>query len=182
MRAQKSAPFPGRALDVLARLHLAKKGENLHNFINSLIEDWVILGLLWRAIPPWQPMRSSPTTPHWDYVYPIVLIWVIGSFGGRLLWKARTRRAELMEYYREMQREAWREQARAARGMAPDDRGATTVIGQAIWHQYAAPPEPWSQKPLWSVILTLIVGVVVGLLLLSAEYSFFQVHWPFGRN
>ena len=82
-----------------------------------------------------------------------------------------------MEFYRERQHDAWRREERKPGETAPDHRGPTTVIGQAIWQQYAAPPELWSQTTWGIVILGLIVTVVGGLfvrlLVLMAEYSFF---------
>jgi hypothetical protein len=155
-------------------------GGSLRQLIDPLLRDWPILDLLWRAMPPWRPISAGPITPIWDYVY---VVWgaLLVIFVGVLLRRsAHARRAQIAEFSREMQREAWRQQARAAGGVAPDDRGPTTVIGQAIWHEYAAPPESWSQTPRGIVILSLIVtvvgGLIVGLFVLYAEYSFFQAH------
>jgi hypothetical protein len=104
------------------------------------------------------------------------------ALGGLLLRSAYARRAQITDFRREMQREAWRQQARAAQGLAPDDRGTTTVIRQATWHQYPAPPESWSHTTLGSLTIALVGGVIVGLIVLYAEYSYFQVRWPSSRN
>ena len=84
--------------------------------------------------------------------------------GGLLLRSAYARRAQITEFRQEMQREAWRQQARAAQGLAPDNRGTTTVIRQGIWNEYAAPPESWSQTLRGVLILGLIVALVSGLI------------------
>jgi hypothetical protein len=102
--------------------------------------------------------------------------------GGLLLRSAYARRAQITEFRQEMQREAWRQQARVAQGLATDDRGKTTVIRQATWHQYPATPESWSHTTLRSLTIALVGRVIVGLILLYAEYSYFQVRWPSSRN
>jgi hypothetical protein len=102
--------------------------------------------------------------------------------GGLLLRSAYARRAQITEFRQEMQREAWRHQARAAQGLAPDNRGTTTVIRQGIWNEYAAPPESWSQTLRGVLILGLIVALVSGLILLYVEYAYFQVRWSSSRN
>jgi hypothetical protein len=154
--------------------------------IDSVFDDWSILSLLWRAIPPRHPITGVPTTAMWEYGYALWGALVVGGIGAWLRWSAHKRRAQITEFRQEMQREAWREQARAARGVAPDDRGHTTVIGQALWHEYAATPEPWSQTIRGILILGLIIalvsGIIVGFIVLYAEYSFFQVRWPSSRN
>jgi hypothetical protein len=114
-------------------------GSDLRRHIDPVLDDWPVLSLLWRAIPPRHPITGVPTAAMWGYVYPFWGALVVGGIGAWLRWSARKRRAQITDFRQEMQREAWREQARAARGVAPDDRGATTVIGQAIWHQYVAP-------------------------------------------
>jgi heme exporter protein D len=141
-----------------------------------------VLVLLWRAIPPWQPRPLVPTVPLWNYVYVVWGAGVLIVVGGLLVRSARARRAQITEFRQEMQREAWRQQAREARGLAPDDRGSTTVIAQGVWHQYMAPPESWSQRPRGIMILGLIVALVSGLALLYVEYAYFQVRWPSSRN
>jgi hypothetical protein len=157
-------------------------GPPLRRLINPLLRDWLILDLLWRAIPPWQPRPTLPTAPLRDNLYVFWGALVVIFLGGLLLRSAYARRAQITEFRHEMQREAWRQQARAAQGLAPDDRGTTTVIRQGIWNEYAAPPESWSQTLRGVLILGLIVALVSGLILLYAEYSYFQVHWPSSRN
>jgi hypothetical protein len=166
-------------------LFFSAPGKALRTFIDSLLGDWVVLHMLWRAIPPWQP-RPTTSTPSWEYLY---VMWGAGGvavLGGFLRWRAHTRRAEIMEYTREIQREAWREQARRARRRAPDDRGSTRANRPDPWHEYAAPPAPWSQTVggilVLGLITALVGGLVVGVILLYAEYAFFQVLWPSGRN
>jgi hypothetical protein len=149
-------------------------GPALRRLIDPLLRDWLILAMLWRVIPPWQPRPTLPIAPLWDYLYVFWGALVVMFLGGFLLRSAYARRAQITEFRQEMQREAWRQQARAAQGLAPDDRGPTTVIGPAIWHQYAAPLESWSQRPLGIVILGLVVALVGGLVVLYAEYSYFQ--------
>jgi hypothetical protein len=167
-------------------LFLSPLGKNLRGLIDPLLRDWRILDLLWRAIPPWQPRPSVPTAPLWNYLYVLWGAMVVMVLGWLLLRSARARRAQIMEFRQAMQHEAWREQARAARGLAPDDRSTTTVIRQGIWNEYAAPPESWSQTLRGILILGLIVAVVGGLIVafiqLYAEYSYFQVRWPSSRN
>jgi hypothetical protein len=150
----------------------------LQPILEPILRSSAVLSWLWQMIPIWTP--ANP----WNYLYALWGALVVSLIGGRLVWSARTRRAEIMDYYREMQREAWREQARAARGGAPASRGPTAVIGQAIWqwHEYAAPPEPWSQTIRGILSLGLIVAFVSGLILLCAEYWFFQAYWPSSRN
>ena len=163
-------------------LFFSKPGKDLRKFIDSLSGAWAVLASLWRAIPPWQPMPTLPTTSRWDYVYASWGAMVVSMVGGLLLRSASARRAQITEFRQEMQREAWRQQARADRGLGPDDRGTTTVIRQGIWNEYAAPLESWSQT-LWGVlILGLIVALVSGLILLYAEYWYFQDRWPSSRN
>jgi hypothetical protein len=133
-------------------------------------------------MPPWQPRPIVPTAPLWNYLYILWGALVVMVPCGLLLRSALARRAQIREFLQEMQREAWREQARAARGLTPDDHGRTMVIQQGIWHQYPAPPESWSHT-LWGVlILGLIVAVVSGVFLLYLEYAHFQGRWPSSRN
>jgi hypothetical protein len=140
-------------------LFLSEQGKDLRKFIDSLLGAWAVLALLWRAIPPWQPIHPLPTTPLWDYVSVVWGTIVVGFIGGLLRWNARTRRTEIMEYYRESQHEA-----------------------QAISHEYAVPPESWSQM-LWGILIpSLIVALGSGLILFYAEYAFFQAFQPSGRN
>jgi hypothetical protein len=157
-------------------------GRDPHTFIDSLLRAWPVLAWLWRALPSWQPIHALPTAPLWEYVYAIWGAAAVALVGGFLRWSAHKRRVQISKFFETMQQEDWREQVRAARGLAPDDRGATTVIGQAIWYQYAAPSEPWSQTTRGILILGLIVGLVVGLILLCAEYGYFQPRWPSNRN
>jgi hypothetical protein len=146
-------------------------GVKLRHFIDLLLNDWAVLALLWRAIPPWHPVHASPTNPFWS-LWPVL---VVSMIGGLLLRSASARYAQFAEFQQEMQREAWRQQARAAQGLPHDDRVTTTVIGQAILHQYRAPPESWSQTPRGIVILGLIVAMAGGVILLFLEYGYFQV-------
>ena len=161
-------------------------GPALRRFIDPLLRDWLILALLWLAIPPWQPRPTLPTAPLWEFVYAVVGAAAVMIVGMLLLRSAYARRAQIKEFRQEMQREAWRQQARAAQGLAPDDRGSTTVITQATWNRYAAPPEPWSQTIRGILILGLIIAVVGGLIVafiqLYAEYSYFQGRWPSSRH
>ena len=160
---------------------LSKQGKGLRGLIDSLLGASAVLAWLWRAIPPWQPRPIVPTASLWEYLYVLWGTLVVMVLGGLLVRSARARRAQIREFRQEMQREAWRQQAREARGLAPDDRGTTPVIGQ-----YVAPPESWSQTPRGIVILGLIVALVGGLIVafiqLYAEYSYFQVRWPSSRN
>jgi hypothetical protein len=160
---------------------------DLHRAIDAFLLNWPVLAPLWWAIPPWHPITGVPSTAMWEYVYPLWGAIVEIGIGLRLRLSAHRRRVQITTFQDEMQREAWRQQARrAAGGVAPDDRGTTTVIGQATLYQYPAPPESWSQTTLGSVILGLIIalvgGIIVGLIVLYAEYSFFQVRWPSSRN
>ena len=161
-------------------LLFSKEGKDLRRLIDPLLDDWRLLDLLWRAMPPWQPRRLSPPTLSWEYMYALWGAMVVSSFGGLLLRSAHGRRAQIRVFRQEMEREAWREQARAARGVAPDARAATTAIGPATWQQYAAPPEPWSQTIrgvlILGLIITVVGGLLVGSVVLYAEYSFFQVY------
>jgi hypothetical protein len=167
-------------------LVFSKQGKDLRQFIDLLLEDWRILDLLWRAMPPWQPRPLSPTTLSWEYMYALWGASAVGSLGGLLVRSAHKRRAQIAAFQDEMQREAWREQARAARGVAPHARGAAPVIEPATWQQYAAPSEPWSQTVggvlILGLIITVVSGLLVGGVVLYAEYSFFQVHLPPSRN
>jgi hypothetical protein len=86
--------------------------------------------------------------------------------GGLLLRSAYARRAQITEFRQGMRREAWRQQARVAQRLAPDDRGTTTVIRQATWPQYPAPPESWSPTTLGSLPIALVGVVIVGLIVL----------------
>jgi hypothetical protein len=109
--------------------------------------------------------------------------FVVIVFGGLLLRSARARWAQIRTFREEMQREAWRQQVREAQGFAPAARGSTTVIAQqGVWHHYMAPQESWSHTTLGSLIIALVVRVIVGLIVLYAEYTYFQVRWPSGRN
>jgi hypothetical protein len=153
----------------------------LRRFIDSILDDWVVLALLWRAIPPWQSRPTLPTAPLWDHFYVVCGASAVMCVAGFLLRSAYARRAQITEFRQEMQREAWRQQARAAQGLAPGYRGPMTVI-DASWHQYAAPPESWSHTTLGSVILGLIIALVSGIILLYAEYLYFQMRWPSSRN
>jgi len=168
-------------LNLPHNLLFSKPGQDLRRLIDPLLDDWRILDLLWRAIPPWQPIPAGSPRLPWEYLYVMWGAMVVAGIGGLLRRSAHKRRTQIAVFQDEMQREAWREQARAARGVAPEARGATTVIGQAVWHQYEAPPEPWSQTIQGILSLGLIVGLVVGLILLYAEYAFFQPHWPSSR-
>jgi hypothetical protein len=156
-------------------------GAKLRHSIDLLLKDWAVLVLLWRTIPPWQPAPTLPTTPDWDWVYVMWLVMITIGASGFLLRSASARHAQIMEFHREMQREAWRQQARAAQGLPPDNHVTTTVIGQAILHQYPAPLETWYQTPRGIVILGLIVALIGGVILLYVEYGYFQVRWPSGR-
>jgi hypothetical protein len=149
-------------------------GARLHNFIGSLLEDWAVLDLLWRAIPPWQPVTTVSETELWSLIYATWIVMVVILVGKLLLRSASTRHAQIAEFHREMQREAWRQQARTAQGLPPDDRASTTIIGQATLHQYPAPPESWSQTPRGIMILGLIVTLIGGVVLLCLEYGYFQ--------
>jgi hypothetical protein len=165
-----------------AGLFFPPVGPALHQLIDPLLRDWLILALLWRAIPPSQPRPTLPTAPVWDYLYVFWGALVVMFLGGLLLRSAYARRAQITEFRQEMQREAWRQQTRAAQGLAPDNRGTTTVIRQGIWNEYTAPPESWSQTLRGVLILGLIVALVSGLILLYVEYAYFQVRWPSSRN
>jgi hypothetical protein len=156
-------------------------GAKLRHSIDLLLKDWAVLALLWRTIPPWQPAPTLLTTPDWDWVYVMWLVMITMGASGFLLRSASARHAQIMEFHREMQREAWRQQARAAQGLPPHDHVTTTVIGQAILHQYTAPPESWYQAPRGIVILGLVVALIGGVILLYVEYGYFQVRWPSGR-
>jgi hypothetical protein len=145
-------------------------GAGLRQFIDPLVHNWLVLALLWRAIPPWQPVPAVPTTPMPEYVYFFCGIAVVMAIGGLLLNSASRRRAQIMDFYREREREAWRQEARGSGQATPDPRGLTAVIQQNIWHQYAAPPEPWYQRP-WGIVL---LGILVGVCVLIAEYWLFQ--------
>jgi len=163
-----------------AGLFFPPVGPALHRLIDPFLRDWLVLDVLWRAIPPWQPASSL------EVLYGIYGGLVLIGFGGFLFRSAYARYVQIRAYRWEMAREVWRQQDREARGLAPDDRGRTMVIGQAVWYEYPAPPEPWSQT-LWGVlvlglIIALIGGLVVGVILLYAEYAYFQVRWPSGRN
>jgi hypothetical protein len=155
---------------------------DLRRFINSLLRDWPILDLLWRMIPPRQPMPILPTTPLWGHLYAYWGAFAVMVVAGLLLRSAYTRRAQITEFRRETEREAWRQQARAAAGIAPNYRGPTTVIQQGIWHEYPAPPESWSQTLSGVLILGLLIALVSRLLLLYAEYAWFQNRWFPSRN
>jgi hypothetical protein len=154
----------------------------LHPFINPLLRDWPILALLWWAIPPWKPMPTVPTTAMWEYVNAVWGVLVVAGLGKWLRWTAYERRMEIRDYLRDRQHEAWREQDRAARGLPPDDRGPITVIQQGSWYEAPAPPESFSHTTLGSVVIGLIIALAGGVLLLWAEYAFFQPHWPSSRN
>jgi hypothetical protein len=153
-------------------------GPALRRHIDPILDDWVVLSWLWYLIPTWQLPSAAASTPAWNFVYILWGAMGIGLIGGLLCQSARKRRAQITEFRQEMQREAWREQARAARGHAPDDRSMTMVVGQATWHQYPAPPESWSSTTLGSLITGLLI-VLIGLI---AEYAFFQAYWSSGRN
>jgi hypothetical protein len=56
-------------LNFLHNLFLSKQAQDLHGLIQPPLRDWRILDLLWRAIPPRQPMPTIPTAPLWDYLY-----------------------------------------------------------------------------------------------------------------
>jgi hypothetical protein len=157
-------------------------GADLRRAIDAFLPNWPVLALLWREIPPWYPITGVPTTAIWEIVYAVWGALVVSGIGAWLRWSAHKRRAQIREFRQEMQREAWRQQARAAQGLGPDDRGTTTVIRQGIWNEYAAPPESWSQTLRGVLILGLIVASVSGLILLYVEYSFFQARWPSSRN
>ena len=165
-------------LDLPGDLFLGKPGNALKAFIDSLLGHSTVLALLWQAMPPWRPMRISPTNGYWAFLYAIWGAMAVGFIGGRLLWSARRRRAQITEFQQEMQREAWREQARAARRLAPEDRSMTMVVGQATWHQYAAPSESW-WRTLWG---NLTLGLIIMAIGLCVEYWFFQTYWPSGLN
>jgi hypothetical protein len=109
------------------------------------------------------------------------LLMVVVGVAKFLLRSASTRHAQIAEFHREMQREAWRQQVRAAEGLPPANHATTTIIGQAILHQYPAPPESWTQTFWGIVILGLIVALIGGVILLYVEYGYFQVRWPSGR-
>ena len=155
-------------------------GAKLRHSIDLLLKDWPVLDPLWRTIPPWQPAPTLPTTPDWVWLYVTWLVMITMGAGVLLLRSASARDAQIREFDREMQREAWRQQARAAQGLPPDNHVTTTVIEQAIWHQYPAPPESWYQTPWGIVILGLIVALIGGVILLYVEYGYFQVRWPSG--
>jgi hypothetical protein len=156
-------------------------GADLRRYVDPVLDDWSVLSLLWRSIPPRHPITGVPTTAMWEYVYAIWGAIVVGGIGGWLRSSAYKRRAQITEFRQEMEREAWRQQARAAQGLPPDNHGTTTVIGQAILHQYPAPPESWSQTPRGIVILGLIVALIGGVILHYVEYGYFQVRWPSSR-
>jgi hypothetical protein len=156
-------------------------GPKLRHSIDLLLKNWAVLALLWRTIPPWRPARTLLTTPDSDWVSVMWLVMITMGASVFLLRSASARDAQIKEFDREMQREAWRQQARAAQGLAPDNHVTTTVIGQAILHQYPAPPESWSQTPRGIVILGLIVALIGGVILHYVEYGYFQVRWPSSR-
>jgi hypothetical protein len=156
--------------------------KNLRGLVDPLLRDWRILALLWQVIPASQPKSTLPTAPQWEFLYILWGAFAVMFIGGLLVRSALARRAQIREFRWEMEREAWRQQARAAAGGAPNYRGPMTVIQQGIWHEYPAPPESWSHTLWGSVILGLIIALVGGLLLLWAEYAYFQPHWPSSRN
>ena len=141
-------------------------GEKLRNFIDSLLKDWPVLDWLWSAIPT----LHLPIHLFW-YSFPILEVCWIGR---RFIRSAYARNAQIADYRREREREAWRQQERSAQGLGPDNRVTPTVIGQAILYHYPAPPEPWSQKLLGILIAPLITGLIVGLTVLIVEYTYFQ--------
>jgi hypothetical protein len=81
-----------------ADLFFAEQGEQLRQFIDSLLRPWPTLVFLWRAIPLWQPIHTLATAPLWAYVYVIWVAMVVGLIGGFLLRSARARRAQITEF------------------------------------------------------------------------------------
>lgn len=75
----------------LASPMFAGEGMKLPGFVESLLEEWAVLDLLWRAIPPWQPTPAVPTTPRWDSLYGLCGALVVGGLGGFLLRSAQNR-------------------------------------------------------------------------------------------
>jgi hypothetical protein len=94
-------------------------GADLRRYVDPVLDDWSVLSLLWRSIPPRHPITGVPTTAMWEYVYAIWGAIVVGGIGGWLRSSAYKRRAQITEFRQEMEREAWRQQARAASGIAP---------------------------------------------------------------
>jgi hypothetical protein len=173
-------------LDLPGDLFFSRLGKDLRGFIDPLLRDWRILDLLWRAMPPSQRRPALPTAPQWEYLYVLWGALVVASIGGLLLRSAYIRWAQIKEFRWDMQREAWRQQVRTAQGLAPDDRGSTTVVAQGVWHQYMAPPESWSQT-IWGVLILGLIsagggGLIVAFIQLFAEYEYFQARWPSSRN
>jgi hypothetical protein len=156
-------------------------GSGLRRFIDPLLRDWFILDLLWRAMPPRKSRLALPTAPAWEYMYALWSGLAVGGIGKWLRWSAHERRMEIRDYLRGRRHETWREQDRVARGLPPDDRGPTAVPDDSLlWSE--APRESFGQSTIGIVILGLIVTVAGGLLLLWAEYGYFQPRWSAGRN
>jgi hypothetical protein len=142
-----------------------------HPLLHDFVDAFDVLALLWQAVPPWQPELAVPTSRTWEAVFMggVMAVCFIGVF---LFTSAERRQAEVMEFYRKREREAWRQEVPGQ--ATPDPWGLTAVIQQGVWHQYAAPPEPRSQRPLWIVGLGLIVTILGGIAVLIVQYWFFQ--------
>jgi hypothetical protein len=56
-------------VDLSYSLFAAAWGAKLRHFIDTLLKDLAVLDLVWRAIPPWQPVPISLTTPLWNLIY-----------------------------------------------------------------------------------------------------------------
>jgi hypothetical protein len=157
-------------------------GPALRRHIDPILDDWAVLSWLWDLIPIWQLPSATASTSAWNFMYILWGVLVVIGVCGLFVRSSRARWRQVRIAREEAEREAWREQIRAAQGRAPDARGARTVITQGVWHQYMAPPESWSQT-IWGIlILGLVVAGVSGLLLLYVEYAYFQSRWPSSRN
>jgi hypothetical protein len=160
--------------------------KNLRGLIDPLLRDWPLLALLWQAIPASQSKTALPTDPQWEFLYVLWGALVVIVVGGLLLRSARRRHAQIADFRLEMEREAWRQQARETAGGIHDYRGPRTVIQQGIWYEFPAPRESWSQTTWGVIVLGLIValvgGLVVGFIQLYWEYAYFQGRWFPSRN
>ena len=73
-----------------------------------------------------------------------------------------------------------------AQAVLPPKISPLLAGSQGAWHQYMAPPEPWSQTIPGIMILSLIATVTNGLIIAFiqpyAGYTYFQARWPSSRN